>query len=76
MGSTGSGNGHHTKQDEPGHTPGTRSGSRSGGEPGIQSKGRGEAGRPAGTSTPRFATGINPSRKGPIDPSMPHLPPA
>ncbi len=69
-------NGQHTKQDEPAHTPGTRSGSRTGGESGLQTEGKDDTGRRTGKTTPKFSTGINPSTKGPIDPSMPHLPPA
>jgi hypothetical protein len=56
----------------PSHTPGTPRGEelvrRFGREPGRE---RPELGR-----TARDATSINPSHREPIDPRMPHLPPA
>ncbi len=58
--------------DLPSHTPGTNKGEervlRSGREPGRDSD---EADR-----TARDSTGINPEHHGPIDPRMPHIPPA
>jgi hypothetical protein len=56
--------------DLPSHTPGARRGEeeviRAGPEPG----------REKGYRTARNATSINPKRRGPIDPRMPHMPPA
>ena len=56
----------------PSHTPGTPRG-----EELVRKHGR-ESGRdgPAGGRTARDATSINPSARAPIDPRMPHLPPA
>ncbi|HEX3747896.1 MAG TPA: hypothetical protein VHW09_28370 [Bryobacteraceae bacterium] len=51
------------------HTPGTtrgEDGTRKGAEPGRQT----------GTRTARDSTSINPDSREPIDPRMPHLPPA
>jgi hypothetical protein len=58
--------------DLPAHTPGTPKG-----EERVQHKGR-EAGRRHGKfgRTARDSTSINPSAHDPIDPRMPHLPPA
>lgn len=68
-----------TAKDLPAHTPGTGRGERKseiGGEKGR--KGRGSSGRerPAGERTARDATSINAEARGPIDPAMPHMPPA
>ena len=58
--------------DLPAHTPGTPKGEervlREGREPGRENE---ELGR-----TARDATSINPKDRDPIDPRMPHLPPA
>jgi hypothetical protein len=42
----------------------------------AEEHGHGEAGRETGTRTARDATGINPKDRDPIDPAMPHMPPA
>ncbi len=51
------------------HTPGTHRG-----EDWV--KDDAEPGREDETATARSSTGINPRAAGPIDPRMPHLPPA
>jgi hypothetical protein len=60
------------RPDLPSHTPGTPKGEervqREGREPGRESA---KLGR-----TARDATSINPASRDPIDPQMPHLPPA
>jgi hypothetical protein len=65
---------------EPAHDAGTRKGeemTRGGGkEPGRHHIGHTGAGRPAGKSTPRHSTGINPDHRRPIHPESPYLPPA
>lgn len=65
--------------DEPTHTPGTRKGEQmpqdDGQESGRQESGTTDTGRPTGTSTARFSTGINPEDENPIDPNSPELPP-
>lgn len=62
----------------PAHTPGTRKGEeileQDGKEPGRHDKGDTGEGRPAGGSTARDSTRINP--QDPIDPDSPNLPPA
>jgi hypothetical protein len=64
---------------EPVHEPGSMRGEEAarklGVEPGRQETTTQE-GRRIGTSTPRFATGINPDDRKPIDPRSPFLPPA
>jgi hypothetical protein len=45
------------------------------GEEVVQLKGP-EPGRETGTRTARDSTSINPDARGPIDPRMPHMPPA
>jgi hypothetical protein len=55
--------------DKPSHMPGTNKGEE------LQSK-HPEAGREGKTATARSSTSINPHAAGPIDPRMPHLPPA
>ena len=55
------------KEELPSHTPFVRRGEGHSGK---------EEGRETGTRTARDATGINPKDAGPIDPAMPHLPPA
>lgn len=57
------------KPDTPSHTPGTNRG-----EDWVKS-GR-EPGRRGVTATARSSTSINPQAENPIDPRMPHLPPA
>ncbi|MDQ6747558.1 MAG: hypothetical protein M3010_05560 [Candidatus Dormibacteraeota bacterium] len=65
-------------QPEGTHIPGVRPGNEVGGEgseePGRHDKGTSGADRPAGGSTARDATGVNPQE--PIDPESPNLPPA
>lgn len=60
------------KPPEPVHVTGTNRGEeqvlRKGREPGRGDRGQYRAARDA--------TGINPSARGPIDPRMPHIPPA
>ena len=62
----------------PAHTPGTRKGEeildQDGKEPGRHDKGEAGEGRPAGGSTARDSTQINP--QDPIDPDSPNMPPA
>ena len=55
--------------DKPSHTPGTHRGEdwvKHGAEPGREGQ----------YATARSSTGINASNEDPIDPRMPHLPPA
>lgn len=59
----------HTTRDKPSHTSGTHKGE----EWVLTQK---EAGRESKVSTARSSTGINAAQRGPIDPRMPHLPPA
>ncbi len=60
------------KAELPAHTPGTPKGEervrRKGPEPGRDNK--------KGVRTARDATSINPGNHDPIDPRMPHMPPA
>lgn len=58
-----------TTFDKPSHTPGNNKGEE------LQSK-RPEPGREGKTAKARSSTSINPEATGPIDPRMPHLPPA
>ena len=61
----------HTEKSEiSSHSPGT-----SRGEEVVQHKGP-EPGRETGRRTARDSTSISPDSKGPIDPRMPHMPPA
>ena len=64
--------------DAPAHTPGTAKGEEQiknqGKEPGRHDTG--DDNRPAGRSTARDSTSINPEAKDPIDPRMPNMPPA
>ena len=62
---------------EPVHQPGTGKGEEKlkdeGKNPGRQETGTtGEANRPAGTSTAKDSTGVNP--KNPVDPESPYMP--
>jgi hypothetical protein len=59
----------HTTPDAPAHTPGTHKGEE-------WTRTRKEPGRENGTATARSSTGINAKNREPIDPRMPHLPPA
>lgn len=63
-------NRHSPKSTMPSHTPGT-----SRGEEMVMKKGA-EPGRETGSRTARDSTSISPDAHGPIDPRMPHLPPA
>ncbi len=71
---------HDAKAEMPAHTPGTTKGedvkSRDGKEPGREDTGTTHADRPAGTSTARDSTGINPEEVSPVDPNSPNMPPA
>ena len=58
-----------TTPDSPSHTPGTNRG-----EDWV--KRNKEPGREGDAATARSSTGINASDRAPIDPRMPHLPPA
>jgi hypothetical protein len=57
------------KPDAPSHTKGTNKGEE------LAHKSA-EAGREGKTATARSSTSINPKAEEPIDPRMPHLPPA
>ena len=57
------------RPDDPAHTRGVRQGNE-----GPFDKQRGHL--PDGRATAERSTGINPSMRNPIDPSMPNLPPA
>jgi hypothetical protein len=59
----------HTTPDSPSHTPGTHKG-----EEWVQT--HTEPGREGKTANSRSSTGINASKRAPIDPRMPQLPPA
>lgn len=59
----------HTTPDKPSHTPGTHKGE----EWSLHHK---EPGRESRTANARSSTGINAGKREPIDPRMPHLPPA
>lgn len=65
---------------EPVHQPGVPKGEEivedEGKEPGRKDTGTTGAGRPAGTSTSRDATGVDPEGAKPVDPNSPTLPPA
>ena len=69
---------HDTSRDAPAHDKGARKGEEikeaDGREPGRQDKGQTGAGRPAGGSTARDSTKINPDAEEPIDPESPNLP--
>jgi hypothetical protein len=69
---------HSERSHEPSHDLGTRKGEEmpSGdSEPGRETTGTNPAGRPTGTSSGRFSTGINPDDENPIDPDSPMMPP-
>ena len=71
---------HDTSPDSPSHHTGAGKGEeiteRDGKEPGRHDKEQSGAGRPAGGSTARDSTKINPDAENPIDPNSPNLPPA
>ena len=71
---------HDTSRDAPTHHPGARKGEEilddEDKEAGRHDKEQTDQGRPAGGSTARDATGINPDDRDPIDPNSPKLPPA
>lgn len=62
----------------PAHQSGARKGEEmaSEGEEGRMDMGTDGADRPAGGSTARISTGINPDSENPIDPDSPNMPPA
>ena len=63
-------NSHSAKSRMPSHTPGTTRGEEAVRKEGV------EPGRETGTRTARDATSINAKARDPIDPRMPHMPPA
>jgi hypothetical protein len=67
-----------SSRDAPAHDKGARKGEElkeaDGREPGRHDKGQTGAGRPAGGSTARDSTKINPDAEEPIDPQSPNLP--
>ncbi len=62
------------------HTPGTSKGeeaaSNYGKEAGRENETTDDSGRPTSTRTARDSTSVNPENEEPIDPAMPHMPPA
>lgn len=71
---------HDAGSESPSHDAGTGKGeeksSMEGKESGREDEGTSHAGRPAGTSTARNSTSINPDAEEPIDPDSPNMPPA
>ncbi len=71
---------HDTTRDSPSHDWGTGKGeeksSTEGKEAGRHDHANTHADRPAGGSTQRDSTSINPEDRDPIDPNSPNLPPA
>jgi hypothetical protein len=71
---------HDSTSKSPSHDGGTGKGeeksSTEGKESGRHDAGASHAGRPAGTSTARDSTSINPDAEDPIDPNSPTMPPA
>ena len=71
---------HDSTSKSPSHDWGTGKGeeksSMEGGEAGRDDAGTTHADRPAGTSTARDSTSINPENMDPIDPNSPNMPPA
>ena len=69
-----------TGSDTASHSWGTNKGeemaSKHGGETGRKDTGTDDAGRPTSERTARDSTSINPDAEEPIDPAMPHMPPA
>lgn len=72
--------GHETTPDAPAHGQGTAKGEEKstmeGKEAGRHDHDDTQDGPPAGGSTARDSTSINPEDHGPIDPEMPNMPPA
>ncbi|GAC1644733.1 MAG: hypothetical protein NVS4B2_34350 [Chloroflexota bacterium] len=69
---------HSGRSHEPSHDTGTRKGEEMASgdsEPGREGTGSTDTGRPTGTSSGRFSTGINPEDEEPIDPESPIMPP-
>ncbi len=62
------------------HTPGTAKGEEAansqGKETGREEGDLDDSGRPTSTRTARDSTSVNPDNQEPIDPAMPHMPPA
>jgi len=71
---------HDATSKSPSHDAGTGKGeeksSTEGKESGRHEAGTTHADRPAGTSTARDSTSINPENMDPIDPNSPNMPPA
>lgn len=71
---------HDAKAESPTHEPGTRKGENikdsDGKEPGRHDEGTTHADRPAGSSTARDSTAINPDSVEATDPNAPKMPPA
>jgi hypothetical protein len=71
---------HDATSKSPAHDSGTGKGeeksSTEGGESGRDDTETSHADRPAGTSTARDSTSINPENRDPIDPNSPNMPPA
>jgi hypothetical protein len=68
-----------SSSDTPAHTTGARKGEEHSlwdSEPGREERGKSHANRPHGIRTARDSTGINADDRNPIDPRMPHMPPA
>lgn len=69
-----------TSRDAPSHHPGARKGEEiiadEGKEAGRHDKEQAGKDRPAGGSTARDSTRINPDERNPIDPNSPNLPPS
>jgi hypothetical protein len=69
---------HDARSETPAHDAGTGKGeeksSTEGKEAGREDAGETHAGRPAGTSTARDSTSINPKDEDPIDPASPNMP--
>ena len=64
------------KRESPSHQPGSRQGQDiTEEEVGREDTGVTETGRPTGTATGRFSTGINADAENPIDPDSPEMPP-
>lgn len=59
-----------------GTNKGEETASKHGKEAGREDEGTDESGRPTGTRTARDSTSVNQDAEEPIDPAMPHMPPA
>lgn len=69
---------HDERSTSPSHDAGTRKAEEMGGgsdEAGREDTGTTETGRPTGSVTGRYSTGINPDAENPIDPESPEMPP-